>query len=170
MHQAAYSYVESVVPQLPVAGARVLEIGSFNVNGSVRPLFSAGAAYVGIDRQPGYGVDVAADARAYDGGETFDIAITTEALEHDAEPEHIITCAWRALRPGGWIVITCAGEGRTPHGCDGGPLPPWEAYQNVTRAHMERLLDDWQAVAITENRPCGDIYAVAQKPYGYAEA
>ena len=37
------------VNQALIAGARVLEIGSYNVNGSIRDLFSSASHYTGVD-------------------------------------------------------------------------------------------------------------------------
>ena len=66
-------------------GKRVLEVGSLDINGSVRPLFE-NCNYTGIDLGEGRGVDVVAHVTDYhrlDDNE-FDVVISTETLEHDA--------------------------------------------------------------------------------------
>jgi hypothetical protein len=75
MHTAAYAWVRRCAGWLPPRRA-VLEVGSRDVNGSVRPLFP-GAAYWGIDREPGPGVDEVGDGAAWRpaDGKTFDCAI-----------------------------------------------------------------------------------------------
>lgn len=163
MHADAYAFVQTAAADLKLRGRRVLEIGSYNVNGSVRPLFAA-ADYVGIDQAAGPDVDVVSDAASYDGGEQFHVVVSCEALEHAAEPRDIIACAWRALKPGGTFILTAAGEGRAPHNCDGSPHTGVEPYQNITRAMLKSWLGDWQDVAIHEASAPHDIYATAIKP------
>jgi hypothetical protein len=41
-----------------IEGARVLEMGSYNVNGSVRDMFALAGRYVGVDLVEGPGVDL----------------------------------------------------------------------------------------------------------------
>ena len=60
----------------------VLECGSYNVNGSVRDLFTA-REYVGLDWRPGPAVDVVSLVHEYQPGRMFDTVISTEMLEHD---------------------------------------------------------------------------------------
>lgn len=100
--------------------ARVLDVGSFNMNGSTRELFAPGVAYVGIDIHPGKGVDwvgAAHDFPASEGwdGEAFDALVSTECLEYDKHWERTLDACCRLVRPGGLVLITCASGGRAPH-------------------------------------------------------
>src|SRR5947208_8594501 len=70
-----------------VAGKRVLEIGSADRNGSLRPIIESyhPSEYVGIDVEPGPGVDRVAEAGQIAqvfGEESFDLVVSTETLEH----------------------------------------------------------------------------------------
>ena len=61
----------------------VLEIGSFNINGSVREVIQPFAKnYFGIDMQDGEGVDLVADGALYESPETYDVIVTAETFEH----------------------------------------------------------------------------------------
>lgn len=167
MHSEAYRYVAGVLQHHPVQRTDiVLEIGSYDVNGSIRPLFAAAAQYVGCDVRPGPGVDLVghpADIAVDGPGPT--IVICCEALEHDSEPERTIAAAERLLQPGGRIIITAAGLGRAPHGCDGGPLPvAGEHYATILSIDLARWLNRWGNVQIDHNPHAGDIYATATKP------
>src|SRR5438046_9059228 len=78
-----------------VAGKRVLEIGSADRNGSLRPIIESyrPREYVGIDVEPGPGVDRVAEAGQIAdtfGEDSFDLVVLTEKLEQ-----------LRALREGG---------------------------------------------------------------------
>jgi SAM-dependent methyltransferase len=63
----------------------ILDVGSLDVNGSLRAFASAGARYHGIDLMPGNGVDqVLEDAYKYpfpDG--SMDMVVSTSCFEHD---------------------------------------------------------------------------------------
>ena len=64
MHPAALQWVTEALDDLP-APTRVIELGSLNVNGGLRHLFPPECDYIGVDLQPGPGVDVVADACTY---------------------------------------------------------------------------------------------------------
>lgn len=166
MHHEAYTYTHEAL--IKVGGAmarRVLEIGSVNINGSARDLCVGAAAYVGIDKEAGPGVDVVTDARDYVADELFDLVICNEVLEHDPRPGEIVQTAWRALRPGGILILTCAGTNRKPHGARGTEHPlPGEYYRNVSGDELRALLDGWIIHDLSELYPPGDTRCIAEKP------
>ena len=163
MHAEAMAFLQKTLKRYKLDGKRVLEIGSYDVNGTARVLFPAEAEYVGIDRRPGRGVDWVVDARYFDGRGEFDIVITTETLEHDPEPQEIIDCAERALKTGGLLVITCATTGRKPHGNNGGPVLEGEHFGAVSPSELEEMLSGWERVKIEHNPEMCDVYATARK-------
>lgn len=162
MHSTALHYVLKAAPR--AFGKFVIEFGSHNVNGSIRGVFP-GARWLGIDPWAGDGVDVVARCQEYEPTELADIVVTCEALEHDPDPVGHIAAAWRCLKPGGLLILTCAGTGRAEHGCNGGPLPDDEHYGNIDAAWLFRLLTDtgWVDVSVEANPQAGDTYAIARK-------
>lgn len=161
MHDAAYAFVASVLGD--VAGARVLEFGARNVNGSVRALCGACAAYHGVDIRPGPCVDEVADAAMYDGGGAYDVVLTTEMVEHAPNPAACVRAAWRSLRPGGRLILTAAAPERAPHGCDGGGVGG-EHYAGIAPGALADWLAAWQDVRIVHAPAVGDVYATAVRP------
>lgn len=162
MHDGAYRFVESVAGTLPTPG-RVLEIGSKNINGSVRPLFPA-RHYVGLDIVGGPDVDVVGDGGLWRGDAPYDVVVCCEVLEHADNAGAIVRNALDQVAVGGSFVMTCAGEGRPAHSAvDGGPLRDGEYYANVTAAQFEEWVDDSgiavSYVALTEYARPGDLYA-----------
>jgi predicted methyltransferase len=163
MHQAAFNYVAKVVSKYTPPDGDVLEIGSRDVNGSVRGLFP-GRRYIGSDIAPGDGVEIVASGADVTLPEPAAVVVTTETLEHAAGAEAICRNAYRLLQPGGVFIVTCAGVGRIPHSAvDGGPLRGGEFYANVSKADLSAWLSDFEAVSIEENPEAGDIYATAVK-------
>ena len=117
MHQAVVEYLERVKERFPehFANAKVLELGSLDVNGSPRPFFSD-CEYLGVDWRPGPCVDVVAFAHELTfPSESLDTVISTEMFEHDRFAKHSFLNALRMLKPNGLFVFTCANKKRAQH-------------------------------------------------------
>ena len=164
MHFEAYQYLINQIADMQ-PGLRVVEFGAHDVNGSPRGLFKDCTEYVGVDMWPGRGVDWMGRAQEFDGQERFDVVITAEAMEHDPDARGQIESAWRALKPGGTLLITAAAEPRAPHRCDGalGDMRG-EHYANIDPAQLTEWLAGWADVAVIHDRAHGDVYASAVKP------
>jgi SAM-dependent methyltransferase len=161
VHAEAYAFVSRASANLPQGP--VLEIGSLNINGTIRGLFD-GRPYLGIDAVPGPGVDRVANGATYQPELMPLVVVCCEVLEHTPEAEAICRNAYRALAPGGTFIVTAAGVGRPPHSAvDGGQLRQGEFYCNVTAEELERWLSDFDESTIEPNPRAGDIYATAKK-------
>jgi hypothetical protein len=135
------SFVRETLPQY-FRARTVLEVGSLNINGSVRVFFED-CVYTGIDVAPGRDVDVVATGEDY-GGEanSVDVIISCETFEHN--PEYIKTFLnmVRLLKRDGLLMLTCATYGRPQHGTSkttpsDSPLTVGkgqEYYRNLTEA------------------------------------
>jgi hypothetical protein len=164
MHDPAYRYVASFAAEYEVE--RILEFGSRNVNGSVRPLFD-GIPYHGIDLAPGRDVDEVADAATFRLNTALvDCVICCEVLEHTPKVAEVVRSAYENLEPDGWFVVTCATHGRPPHSAvTGAALQPDEFYRNVDPAWFCELLvtEGFDVVDSVVNDTNHDLYVTAQK-------
>lgn len=143
MHAAAHEFVaRQVAERGPFA--RVVEIGSRDINGSIRSLFADDAlVYVGLDLYPGPGVDWVGDARDYGDGQTgfAECVVCCEVLEHSPTWPGLMRHAASWLAPGGVLIVTCAAPGRREHSAiDGGRLHPGEDYCNVPAIRVADVL------------------------------
>lgn len=138
MHDAAYEYVGQWATDRPI---RVVEVGSRDVNFTVRPHFPR-ADYWGIDAQDGPMVDEVADGTTWQPEEPVDLVVCAEVFEHFPRWREIVTNVIDMLKPGGRAVFTCAGTGRGVHGLNvDDPLHPgW--YRNVTLDEMYEAMHD----------------------------
>lgn len=143
---------------------RVLELGSRDVNGSIRSLFS-GAFYWGIDIRPGPGVDEVADAATWRTDEPFDIVVCTEVFEHTPTWPALIETAALALRPKGRLIATMATLGRPPHSAiDENPIRPEEWYGNVDPVALVTEVEQWFNEWVVDRRgEPADLRVVADK-------
>ena len=100
-----------------INGASVLEVGSFDVNGGIRGLFSAAEDYVGVDLCEGPGVDCVSSGHelSYPDG-SFDISLSSECFEHNPYWRETFLNMTRMTRPGGLVAFSCASRGRVEHG------------------------------------------------------
>lgn len=157
MHAAAHDYVARFRTDDDV---RVVEIGSRDINGTVRDLFPD-ADYIGVDVQDGQGVDVVADAATWRPKRKADIVVCCEVFEHtDAWRDIIWNTADNIVSDGGLIVVTAAGPGRAPHSAvDGGPLRDDEFYENIHPGDLALVLAEagFDRVEVDEVR--GDVRA-----------
>jgi SAM-dependent methyltransferase len=137
-----------------LAGGRLLEVGSYDVNGSVRQIFSDTAEYVGIDLQTGPGVDLVGFGHELDFPDShFDVAISGECFEHDPHWRETLANMVRVTRPNGFVAFTCASRGRPEHGTrrtdrlesPGTQSAGLDYYRNLVAADFETALPlaDW---------------------------
>lgn len=120
---------------------RVIEIGSYDVNGSIRQLFPVAVEFVGIDLVTGPGVDVVCGGDEYDeASNSLDVAISCECFEHNPFWLETFINMIRMVKPQGMVLFTCASRGRVEHGTKRtmpGASPGTQAvgldyYQNLT--------------------------------------
>lgn len=160
MHAEAYAYVAWAATQYGCQAGPTFEIGSRNINGSVRPLFTG--TFFGVDLHPGKDVDFVGDAVICTPSFVPKVVVCCEVLEHAENAEAICQHAASLLPKNGYFIVTAAGPDRVPHsGVDGGPLREHEYYQNVTTAMLTAWTKGLKALhlAIYED----DIRGVFQK-------
>jgi glycosyltransferase involved in cell wall biosynthesis len=149
-----------------VTGRRVLEVGSLNVNGSVRPMVEARgpADYLGVDVVAGPGVDMVADAAHLAdtfGLDAFDVVISTECLEHVGDWQAAIANMVAVLAPGGVLVWTTRSPGFGWHH----PPDRWRYTQAAMADILRRLGLDPMVVMDDPEMP--GVFVKAAKPAGW---
>jgi len=130
---------------------RILEVGSYDVNGSVRQYFT-GCEYVGADLIDGPGVDLVCSGHQIGFDDcSLDITLSSECFEHNPYWLETFQNMHRMTKPGGLLVFSCASRGRAEHGTirtsSGKSFSPgtaakgWDYYRNLNRSDFERSLD-----------------------------
>ena len=121
------------------SGGRVAEVGSLNINGSIRDLFKS-EEYVGYDVFDGYGVDKVEQGQLISSPTGYcDVVVSSECFEHNPFWVETFSNMLRITRPGGLIVLSCATTGRQEHGTtrsniNDSPLTNkigWSYYKNL---------------------------------------
>jgi len=130
MHDTAYEHGRLFFELYGSETVRtVVELGSQDVNGSLRDHCPAHAHYIGLDVMPAKGVDLVINPTAPlpIASETVDAVVTNSAFEHDM-------CFWetflelaRIVRPGGLLYLNAPSN----HEFHRYPLDCWRFYPDA---------------------------------------
>lgn len=172
MHSSSYRHMERLVEQHATAAvaANIYDLGSFDVNGSYRPLFNRpGWRYRGIDLEAGPNVDIVLqDAyRLPLAGNSADIFLSGQAFEHI--PYFWITFLEiaRVLKPGGLFFLVAPSRGpehRYPVDCWRFYPDGYQALARYAGLELVEVQTDWQPDPAADSAPWGDTVGVFRKP------
>lgn len=151
------------------SGKKVLEVGSLNINGSVRQFFKD-CDYLGLDIAEGKDVDLVCKGEDYGApASSFDTVISSEMFEHN---KNYVKC-WmnmiRMMKEDGLLLFTCATTGRRQHGTtkfspEFSPLTVaagGDYYKNLVESDFTSVLSMdmfFSAWSFFEDRTFQDIY------------
>lgn len=120
-NQACLDFGKNHLKEPEICGKRIIEVGSLDVNGSLRHRVTSlrPDSYLGVDIKSGPGVDETCHAEElllHYGYEAFDVLISTELLEHVRNWRSAISNMKRTLKPCGILLITTRSKGAEYHG------------------------------------------------------
>ena len=122
MHAGNHQFLNSIKTQYPdyFRGKSVLELGSLNINGTVRIYFDQ-CQYIGVDKTAGPDVDLVCEAKStsFQPGQ-FDTIVCTSMFEHDPDWKQSFGHNLQWLKSGGLWVASWGAEGNRHHAPD-----PW---------------------------------------------
>lgn len=155
------AFVERTLTAEQVAGKRILEVGSYDVNGSVRPFIESlqPARYWGVDASPGPRVDQVVDCMKLvaEVGDGWDLVVSTEMLEHVRDWR---TCMYQlaaAMASDGLLLLTTRSPGFKYH-----PYP--EDHWRYTLGTMDQILAALDLVGMGFDDPqAPGVFVVARK-------
>lgn len=171
MHVSSYQHMEDLVNRYltPESALSVVDIGSYDVNGSYRTMFgNPNWSYVGVDLESGPGVDLVL-ASPYTlplASASVDLVISGQAFEH----VEYFWMSWlemlRVLKPGGMVFLIAPSRGpehRYPQDC-------WRFYPDGYRAlaryagcELVEVTTDWEPHPDPGSSAWGDTVGVFRK-------
>lgn len=163
-NKACIDFGVKMLTQELIKEKRVLEIGSYDVNGSLSDYLKQfnPTSYIGVDMVPGKGVDVvckAEDLLGIYGPGSFDVIISTEMMEHIWDWKKVINNIKTMCAFGGCILITTRSFGFEHHGW---PHDHWrfETYD------MRYIFSDFKehGTIIVEKDPDKGVLLFVRKP------
>ena len=167
MHESSFAHMRRLILRLDRnASLRILDIGSYDVNGSYRTLLDApNWTYTGVDLEAGPGVDVVLKS-AYHlpfASGSIDLVVSGQAFEH----VEFFWMTWlemmRVLKPGGMVFLIAPSRGpehRYPQDC-------WRFYPDGFRAlakfgncELIEVSTDWEPHPDPGSADWGDTVGV----------
>lgn len=144
--------------------SRVLECGSYIINGSPRGMFADGE-YTGIDWRAGPGVDVVSMVHEFESDKPFDVVLSTEMLEHDPHWQASVRAMVRQVGPGGALILTWASPKRRDHEIDCAPQDGY--YAGIDVGDVLAIVNEapgWWKIEASIVASGEDCQLVAMKP------
>lgn len=107
MHDLSYATMDEELDALDLpVGARVLDVGSRDVNGSYRALVETrNWQYVGVDIREGPNVDIVVTEDKLLTAGVYDAVISGSTIEHVFDLKQWIVQVARLLKPEAWLLI-----------------------------------------------------------------
>lgn len=160
MHASVRDWIASRLPL--IEGARIIDLGSLDVNGSVRPLARVlkPSEYVGVDLRAGTGVDVVGDVCSgflKDRYGQFDIVVSAETLEHVQTWPLFVHEMKRLAKPGGHLLLTCRSPGFELHNHPGD-------YWRFTVEDLQAAFADCDVRDVQNDSEASGAFMHARKP------
>lgn len=165
MHGSVMAYLRRVVSKLEVKGKAVLEVGSYNVNGTPRDVFIpfSPKQYLGVDQGAGPCVDRVLEAShltAALGENSFDVVVSTEMLEHAQDWRTAVSNLKGVTKPGGLLFVTTRGPGFPYHGF---PHDHWR----FTVEDFKRIFGDMEILNLSPDPECPGVFLKCRKPVDF---
>jgi SAM-dependent methyltransferase len=150
-----------------IRGKHIIEVGSLDVNGSLRDAVRAFGPqrYVGVDLQTGPGVDEICrveDLVARFGRDSFDVLISTEMLEHVRDWRAAIHNMKAIVKPRGLLLVTTRSRGAEYHGF---PFDYWR----YEESDIERIFADCELLQVQRDPLSPGVLMKARKKRSFIE-
>lgn len=155
-------FVVSHLSREDVQGKKILDVGSKDFNGSIRPLIESWnpSEYIGVDVEPGKGVDIVLDAVNLDSvfePNSFDIILCLEMLEHAPLWNICIEQMKKVCKENGKLFLTTRSLG---YPCHGFPNDHWR----FEIEDLKIIFKDFSVHEISKDPVNPGVFIYASKP------
>jgi len=151
MHESVMNFGKKWLRKELIEGKSVLEVGSRDINGSLRGHVESlrPGRFLGVDAEEGKGVDkvvLAENLVETFGEESFDVVYSTEMLEHTNDWQEVVNNIKRVCKVGGHVLITARGPGFGYH-----PTPPFGDNWRFTVEDFRKIFEDFEVLELVED-------------------
>jgi SAM-dependent methyltransferase len=173
MHQSSFEHMQAITQKYLLENTKgriVADIGSYDVNGSYKPIFKDHPGrYIGVDLAAGPNVDVVLNSpyRLPFDSFSLDVVISGQAFEH----VEYFWLTWleiaRVVKPGGLVFLIAPSRGpehRFPQDCWRFYPDAYRALANYAAMELLEVSTDWEPHADPDSAPWGDTVGVFRQP------
>ena len=166
-HDSCIKFGAACLTESICSGSKILEVGSLDINGSIRNVISKfiPCSYTGVDIAPGKGVDSlcsAANLISTFGENSFDIVIATELLEHTFNWKSVVSNIKCVCKCSGYILITTRSQGFGYH-----PFP--EDFWRFSLSDFKFIFSDFKIIKLLSDPQFFGVFLFAHKPALFSE-
>jgi SAM-dependent methyltransferase len=160
-------WLGKILQKEEVIGKRIIDIGAYDVNGSMKAVVAPWqpSEYIGIDMRSGPGVDIVCLAEnlvSNFGKESFDIVLSSSTFEHIKNWKGAISNVKQICKPNGLILLII--PSRWPYHA----FP--KDYWRFDSKDIKCIFSDCEILDIEEDiSPLSLIYAKIRKPSDFIE-
>jgi len=140
MNQTSINLMKEIVDRYDLSDKTVVDVGSYDINGTYRALFTG--KYIGVDLVAGPNVDILMSSDEWKQMENVDAVISGQTIEHIPDVKSWMSDIFRVIKPGGILCIIGPSEGPPHH------YPVW------IRNYPESLMCETVAAAGFEILSC----------------
>jgi SAM-dependent methyltransferase len=150
MHETAYKNAQVFFEKYCKEFSKdntVVDFGSYDVNGTLKPIFDPTMKYIGIDLSKGPNVDIVCSNREtpfHDN--SIDVIISTSCLEHDDFFWMTFLEMCRVLKSGGFIYLNAPSAG--PYHAHPGDC--WRFYKDAWNALQDWAIENKYSISLVE--------------------
>lgn len=151
MHNSAYKNAERFYLQYcsnNIEDKIVLDIGSYDANGTLKPIFEKSRQYIGLDQSSGPNVDIVSSSHNIMLPENyFDIIVSSSCFEHDDMFWVTFLEMSKLLKEGGYIYINAPSNG--PYHAY--PVDNWRFYKDSWKALEKWAIKNGHDIKLIEH-------------------
>lgn len=160
MHASCLEFVKNNLKSEYIDNKNVIELGSYDINGTVRPIVDnfKPNIYLGSDISYHKTVDLVADVHYINklfNENSVDLIISTEMLEHVADWKTVINNMKKILKIGGYLLLTTRSKGFKYHNA-----PDFWRFEYID---FEKIFSDMEILSLEKDKQVPGVFILAKK-------